>query len=157
MSIAIDAISTKRPRIRTLNSRQIEVVLRRNNVARVAFMRDNRIEIMPVHYVYAHGAIYGRTALGAKYLEWLVSREVVLEIDEAFSLYDWRSIVVRGSVSLLRARGTEKERAAFSDALEAIRSLIPDAFTERDPTPERRFIFRIALTEITGREASTKP
>ena len=153
----VDAVpSVKRPRIRALTPRQIEFVLARNSVAHIAFQHDGRVELMPVHYAYMNGSIVGRTSLGAKYLNWLVVREVVVEVEEIQALFDWRSVLVRGNVSLLRARGRDDERAAFNQAVDAIRTVIPGAFTEQDPTPDRRFIFRVDPTDVTGREATTK-
>ena len=140
-----------------MTPRQAEFVLARNSVARIAFQHDGRVEIMPVHYVYSNGAIIGRTSLGKKYLNWLVVREVVVEVDEVQALFEWRSVVLRGGVSLLRARGgTDAEREAFNGAVDALRALVPGAFTEHDPTPDRRFVFRVDPTEVNGREASTK-
>ncbi|MEK7402731.1 MAG: pyridoxamine 5'-phosphate oxidase family protein, partial [Gemmatimonadota bacterium] len=136
--------------------RQVEFVLARNSVGRIAFAHDGRVELMPVHYVYQNGSIIGRISLGTKYLNWLVVRDVVFEVEEVLGLFDWRSVVMRGAVTLLRARGTDDERAKFNHAVDAIRTLIPGAFTEHDPTPDRRFIFRIDPTETTGREATTK-
>ena len=51
---------------------------------------------------------------------------------------------------------TPEERAEHSRAVDAIRTLIPGAFTERDPTPDRSFVFRVELTEFSGREATTR-
>lgn len=150
------AASLKRPRFRNLTQRQMEFVLARNSVARIAFQHDGKVELMPVHYVYVNGSVVGRISLGAKYLNWLVVREVVLEVEEVLGLFDWRSVVLRGTVTLLRARGTDDERDRFNHAVDALRTLIPGAFTESDPTPDRRFIFRIDPTDITGREATTK-
>ena len=152
------AHSVKRPRIRALTSRQAEFVLARNSVARIAFQANGRVELMPVHYAFVGGAIVGRISLGKKYLNWLVVKEVVLEVEEVQGLFDWRSVVMRGTVTLLRAHGgTDIERDAFHKAVSAIRTLIPGAFTENDPTPDRRFVFRVEPTELTGREAATKP
>jgi nitroimidazol reductase NimA-like FMN-containing flavoprotein (pyridoxamine 5'-phosphate oxidase superfamily) len=142
--------------MRALTARQVEFVLARNFVARIAFQHGGRVELMPVHYVYRDGSIIGRISLGTKYLNWLVVGEVVVEVEEVQGLFDWRSVVLRGTVTLLRARGTDEEREAFNHAVDAIRTLIPGAFTEQDPTPDRRFIFRVDPTEVTGREATTK-
>ena len=147
---------TRPPRIRRLNRREMEFVLARNSIARIAFLTEGRIELQPVHYVFRDGALFGRIALGAKYLSWLVMSDVTVEVDEATSVFDWRSVVMRGAVSLLRARGTPDERSTYAQAVDAIRRLIPGAFTERDPTPDRGFIFRVDPTEMTGREASTR-
>lgn len=39
---------------------------------------------------------------------------------------------------------------------QAMRSLVTDALTERDPTPDRRVVFDISPVQISGREASTQ-
>lgn len=153
---ASDALAWSRgPRIRDLKAREQASVLARNHVGRIAFIGDGRVELLPVHYVYVDGTIVGRTSFGQKYLTWLVRNQVVFEVDESDALFDWRSVIVRGTVTILRSRGTEAEKLAYLQALSAIRTLIPAAFTERDPTPNRGFVFAIAPIEITGRAAST--
>jgi nitroimidazol reductase NimA-like FMN-containing flavoprotein (pyridoxamine 5'-phosphate oxidase superfamily) len=144
------------PRIRELQKRDREFLLARNHVARIAFMGNGRIELLPIHYVFVEGALVGRTALGTKYVSWLTRNEVVVEIDESKGLFDWRSVVVRGSLTLLRAHGSGLERAAYARALEAIRTLVPSALTARDPTPQRGFVFVISPREVTGREATPR-
>ena len=115
-----------------------------------------RIELLPIHYVYHDGVIVGRTALGTKYLTWLVRGDVVFEVDESDGLFDWRSVVVRGTATVLRARGTGDARDAYQEALAAIRTLVPDAMTQRDPTPYRGFLFAITPREISGRQAQSR-
>jgi uncharacterized protein len=143
------------PRMHTLTQRQMEFVLSRNHVGRVAYVSDYRVEIRPVHYVYHAGALYGRTAFETKGLTWLVRPYVVFEVDEVSALFDWRSIVVRGRVSLLRRDGPPEQLIAYWAAVDTIRMLIPTAFMEGDPTPDRTVIFRIEPSEMTGFEAST--
>lgn len=67
------------PRIRDLGSRQVERVLSRNHVGRIAFVDDTHVELQPVNYVYTDGAIYGRTSFGSKYLAWLHNPFVAFE------------------------------------------------------------------------------
>jgi len=149
-------LSTKRPRRRALTARQIEFVLNRNSLARIAFQHEGKIELMPVHYAYVNHALVGRTSLGTKYLNWLVARDVVVEVEEVQGPFDWRSVIVRGKVTLLRERGTDEERKAFSQAVDALRAVIPGAFTESDPTPDRRFVFRVEPEVLSGRAATTR-
>jgi nitroimidazol reductase NimA-like FMN-containing flavoprotein (pyridoxamine 5'-phosphate oxidase superfamily) len=99
------------------------------------------------------GAFFGRTAYGTKYVAWLEGPEVVLEVDESESPHDWRSVVARGRVTLLRARGVDAQPREYWSAVAALRTYLPSAFTDDDRTPERAAIFRIQPTELTGREA----
>jgi nitroimidazol reductase NimA-like FMN-containing flavoprotein (pyridoxamine 5'-phosphate oxidase superfamily) len=149
-------LALRGPRIREMSERQIRCVLARNHVGRVAFQGDGRVELYPVHYVYADQALYGRTSSGTKYLSWLARPEVVFEMDETSGLFDWRSVIVRGRISTLRPRGPRAEPFGYWNAVAAIRSLLPTAFTELDPMPQRFVVFRIQPTEITGREAITR-
>jgi hypothetical protein len=41
----------------------------------------------------------------------------------------------------------------YERAVEAIRTLVPDAFTEDDPVPSRSIVFRIHIHEKRGRAA----
>lgn len=143
----------KLPRLCTLDSRQIESVLARNRVGRIAFLVDGRVELFPVHYVYADRIIYGRTGMGLKYLTWLIQSSVVFEVDESSSVLDWRSVIVRGSVSLLRSRGTQPEQAAYLNAVTALRTLLPEAMGANDPLPQRRYIFKLTPARLTGRSS----
>jgi hypothetical protein len=143
------------PRIRALSSRQVERVLSRNQVGRVAFMSDKRIDLQPVNFVYADGAIYGRTSQGGKYLAWQHNPFVAFEVDEIDGPFDWRSVIVHGTVYILHPRGSQAERADFQSAIDTMREHFPDAFTDRDRTPYRDVIFRIEPHEVTGREART--
>ncbi len=145
---------TRQPRIRRLTARQSACVLTRNNVGRIAYIMNGRAGILPVHYVYDGNAIVGRTSFGPKAMAW-VEQDVVFEVDETEGLFDWRSILVRGTLAIRSATATSVELARYWDAVAAIRTIIPEAFTEADPTPERRLVFAIEPEEISGRVASS--
>lgn len=146
-------LTLRAPRIRDLDARQVERVLSRNEAGRVAFVDDKRVEIQPVNYAYADGAIYGRTSFGTKYRAWMHRPFVAFEVDEIEGPLDWRSVVIHGTVYVLHSRGSPAEEADHAKALETLRARFPDAFTDQDRTPSRTVIFRIEVHEVTGREA----
>lgn len=150
------AAARRPPRVRDLSERQMECVLARNHVGRVAFRCDAQVELQPVHYVYMDGAIYGRTSVGTKYLAWLLESDVVFEVDESDSLFDWRSVIVRGRLSFVQPRGPRARGLTYWNAVGAIRTLVPLAFTDRDPVPHRATVFRIKPSIMTGRESTAR-
>jgi uncharacterized protein len=143
-----------RPTIRRLDRAESEAILSRNHVGRLAYARANRIDIEPVHYVYADGWIYGRTSAGSK-TQLLGDRwwPVAFEVDEVEELFRWRSVVVHGGLYPVSKASATEEDPLWSRAVELLRTLVPDTFRENDPVPERTLVFRIAVQEITGRQA----
>src|SRR5690349_23606443 len=51
---------------RELRRDEIENIIARNNVGRIAFAFHDRVDIQPIHYVYERGWLYGRTSEGEK-------------------------------------------------------------------------------------------
>lgn len=144
------------PRIRALSTVQSEFILARNHVGQLSFIASGRPELLPLHYVFADGRIVTRTSYGAKCTAWAEQPGVVFGVEESDGLFDWRSVVVRGVARLLPQHGTRSERAAYWSAVDVVRTLVPEALTERDPTPHRRVILEVVPVEISGREASTR-
>jgi uncharacterized protein len=143
-----------RTMFRTLSPDACNEILARNHVGRLAYARGNRVDIQPVSYVLADGWIYGRTSQGAK-LEMIGGGwwPVAFEVDEIDSLFCWRSVVVHGGFYTIPEDGSPAERAEWERGVEVLRSLIPETFTPEDPVPSRNVIFRIAVQELTGKEA----
>lgn len=141
------------PIFRDLTPEEIEIVLSRNHVGRIAFAFRGHVDIEPIHYVYDAGWIYGRTAPGTKLSTLVHHPWVAFEVDEIAGLFDWTSVVARGTVYLLDADGAPSDRETYARALELLRELIPETMAPDDPTPSRRALFRIHLDETTGRTA----
>ena len=55
-----------RPQFRDMTRSECEALLARNNVGRMAFSLHDRVDIEPLHYVFADGWLYGRTGSGTK-------------------------------------------------------------------------------------------
>ena len=139
---------------RDLAPHEVEEMLNRHNVGRLAFTFHDRVDIEPIHFVYADGAMYGRTAPGSKLDTLLHNPWVALEIDEAHGLFDWRSVVVKGTVYVVQQGLSSDVVDHYRRAVEAIRTLVPDAFTEDDPVPSRSIVFRLHIHEKRGRAAA---
>lgn len=144
------------PRFRDLNQAEIEAILARNHVGRLAYARGNQIDIQPVHYVYSDGWLYGRTSEGSKYeklagtaYQWW---PVAFEVDEVEGIFSWRSVLINGGFYVLSPDGAEEERQAWEKGLGLLRGLLPETLREGDPVPFRNVLFRIAVQEASGRE-----
>ena len=142
-----------KPTFTELDAGSAEQIFARNHVARIAYSLHNRVDIEPIHYVYADGMVYMRTTPGSK-LETLGHAPwVALEVDEIEGLFDWRSVVAHGTVYALRDDGPPMERASYRRAVSALRTLIPEAFGDADPTPTRTVVLHLHPDSLVGREA----
>lgn len=147
---------TGQPRFGDLSRDECEQLLARNHMGRIAFTLHDRVDIAPIHYVYAYGWIYGRTSHGAKLTTLAHQRWVAFEVDEGEGLFDWRSVVVKGSFNVLETGTATAENAELSHGVSLLRTLIPETLTGSDPVPFRQTVFRIHLDEVTGREARSQ-
>jgi nitroimidazol reductase NimA-like FMN-containing flavoprotein (pyridoxamine 5'-phosphate oxidase superfamily) len=132
---------------------ECEEILARNTVGRIAFALQDRVSVLPVHYVYESGWIYGRTSAGGKLREILRNRRIAFEVDEHTELFDWRSVVVRGPLYLIDPGTLPADRRVYTKAVSLIRRLMPSALTDSDPIPFRDQLFRIRAVEISGRSS----
>jgi nitroimidazol reductase NimA-like FMN-containing flavoprotein (pyridoxamine 5'-phosphate oxidase superfamily) len=146
-------MKTAAPVFRTLEDVDARSLLARHHVGRIAYSLHDWVDIEPVHYVHDGDWLYGRTAMGTK-LSTLAHRPwCAFEVDEVHGLFDWTSVVVKGSFHLLDPESAGK----YGRALELLSALIPDTFSPDDPVPHRTILFGIYVDEITGRAATTRP
>jgi len=136
------------PHFRTLSRRECEALLRRNVVGRLAYSCHDRVDVEPIHFVFARGALFGRTSEGTKLDALRHSPRVAFEVDEVEGLHDWRSVVAHGTLFTL-------ENSARAEAVALLRTVFPLTESEEDPTPDRDVVFHIVLDEMTGRSASS--
>jgi nitroimidazol reductase NimA-like FMN-containing flavoprotein (pyridoxamine 5'-phosphate oxidase superfamily) len=150
-------------RIKELTRAEIETILGRNHVGRIAFSFHDRVDIRPLHYVYKNSWIYGCTSKGSKIETIAHNMWVAFEVDEVVATFDWRSVVIRGSFHIMSATASRqpdpndtsvREDPEYSQAVAALRTFLPDAMMGSDPTPFRYTVFRIHLDEATGREST---
>lgn len=144
------------PLFTELRRKACEAILSRNSVGRIAFALHDRVSIVPIHYVYASGWIYGRTSAAGKLREILRNRRVAFEVDEYSQLFEWRSVVVRGPLYLIEPGTEATERRTYAKAVSLIRKLLPSALSDSDPVPFRDQLFRIRAAEMSGRASGPR-
>jgi nitroimidazol reductase NimA-like FMN-containing flavoprotein (pyridoxamine 5'-phosphate oxidase superfamily) len=142
---------------RDLNRDEIEAMLLRNRVGRIAFSFHDRVDIQPIHYVYERGWLYGRTSEGDKLATLKHNQWVAFEIDEVTDLFDWKSLVIHGSFWILHPRGSPHAEELWKKAADLVSSIVPGALTDSDPVAFRQTLFRIAVGDVRGREATVRP
>jgi nitroimidazol reductase NimA-like FMN-containing flavoprotein (pyridoxamine 5'-phosphate oxidase superfamily) len=144
------------PAFRELDAPEVERLLTRNHVGRLAYTFHNRVDIEPISYIYVGGVIYMRTAPGSKLATLAHAPWVAFEVDEFEGPFDWRSAVAHGTVYMLEDSGSPVNRASYRLAVQHLRTLIPDALDGHDPTPERTVVIQLRPDVIVGREARSK-
>ena len=141
---------------RELSRDEIEAMLLRNRVGRLAFSIHDRVDIQPIHYIYERGWLYGRTSEGDKIYTLKHNQWVAFEVDEITDLFDWRSLVIHGSFWIMHPRGSPRAEELWTKAAELVSKIVPGALTESDPVAFRQVLFRIAVGDVRGREAKMK-
>ena len=141
------------PELSELSHQEALAVLERNHVGRVAYTFHDRVDIEPIHYVYDDGWIFGRTSPGAKLTTIAHNPYVAFEVDEVEGLFEWRSVVLHGTVYPLDPEGSPGERRAYPRGVELLRELVPETLRPDDPTPHRSILFRIQVHDVHGRRA----
>lgn len=146
---------TGAPAFRSLERREIDAILARNHVGRLAYMLGGKVDIEPIHYVFAEGTLYGRTAPGTKLSALEQDYWVAVEVDEVDALFDWRSVVVHGGFHRIPPDQPGTQQVLWQRAVDLLRGLVPETLTSADPTPRRTVLFRIPIQQAEGREATS--
>jgi hypothetical protein len=129
------ALGTSPPHITAMSEAACHALLQRHAVGRMAYSFHDRVDITPIHYVFADGWLFARTSHGAKMTTIEHAPWVAFEVDEIDSVFDtehWR-------------RGVE-----------LLRRIVPATGTEDDPVPYRTLVFGIFVDSITGRASTTR-
>ena len=147
----IGTVRQRAPRITKLGSAACKAILTRNHVGRLAYTFRDSVDIVPLHYAYEDGWLYGRTSPGEKLTKLRHHRWVAFEVDEMDDWFEWRSVVVHGALYQLGGRSASE---VAEHAAEVLRRFMPATLTGRDPVPFRTMLFRIHIDSMTGRKAT---
>ena len=140
--------------IRSLTADECQALLSAHRVGRLAYAYKQRVDIEPLHYVADGEWLYLRTAHGTKLSMLMHQPWVALEVDEVHGMFDWRSVVVHGSVQLLDPSEGVDSRARWDHAVATFRRIVPQAFAAGDPTPNRDVMLRVHMSHVEGRQAT---
>ena len=141
------------PTFRDMDAKAVNALLTRNHVGRIAYSFHDRVDIEPIGYVFADGAIYMRTSPGSKLATLAHVPWVAFEVDEVDGPFEWRSVVAHGTVYVLEDAGSTEARASYHHAVDRLRELAPHALSVDDPTPARRVVLKLFLSDVVAREA----
>jgi uncharacterized protein len=141
---------------RELTGEEIDELLARNNVGRLAFAFHDRVDIQPLHYVYEKGWIYGRTSEGDKTGTLQHNQWVAFEVDEVEDIFCWRSVVVHATFIIIDPDASDAAAELWAKAAKLVSIVVPETFTDEDPVPFRDILFRMSVNEVRGREARSK-
>ena len=145
------------PTFRALTHAECDALLARNHVGRIAWSWKDRIDIQPIHYVYEAGWLFGRTSEGSKVATLAHHNWVAFEVDEVAGPFDWKSVVVHGTFHRIDLEGSPRDQAAGAHAVHLLQQIVPDTLGAGDPVAFRTVVFRVAIGEVTGREARAAP
>ena len=135
---------------------EIDRILARNHVGRLAFSFRDRVDIQPLSYAFEDPWIYLRTEEGAKVSTLTHNRWAAFEVDEIDGPFDWRSVVIRGGVYLMDPVHGSTDEKSYRHAVSLLRRVIPGTLTGDDPVPFRDVVMRLHMDEVTGRRATSK-
>lgn len=144
------------PSFFVLDAKDCAAIVKRNHVGRLAFRNGPAVDIEPLGYVWREPWLFMRSAYGAKLEALAHDPFVAFEVDEIDGPFDWRSVVVHGTIYVLPADGGPVERDQFQRAMRALRSVMPETLATGDPVPERQIVYGLHADRIDGRMAQSR-
>ena len=121
------------------------------NVGRLAFTLHDRVDIEPISYASDGEWIFGRTSNGTKLSTLLHHPWCAFETDVVHGMFDWSSVVAKGTFYLLDPEIGSPDTYRRAERL--LRALVAGTFEHDDPAPQRDIVFGIFINELTGRTA----
>jgi nitroimidazol reductase NimA-like FMN-containing flavoprotein (pyridoxamine 5'-phosphate oxidase superfamily) len=131
--------------IEELTVQQIDEMLHREVIGRVACTDGKQVYVVPITYAYDGTCIFGLTRDGKKI--WMIRQnpQVCFEIDHFENMVQWQSVIVQGRFEELE--GSAKKEALYHIRNRTMPFLIDDAIDG-----ESDFVtYRIIPTEKSGR------
>ncbi len=136
--------------MRDLSLAECEDVLRSQTVGRLAVRDADGVYIVPLHYAFAEGAVFGHAAPGKKLRLMRLWQHVALQVDIITSPAEWKSVLVQGAFRELTADHEQVHaRQVLVRAFDGNPVLVTAGHGHRTTLAEA-IVFRIDPAEITG-------
>ncbi len=139
------------PQIREMRPAECLALLRRHAVGRMAFSFHDRVDLLPIHYVYSDGWLFARTSAGRKMTTLAHAPWVAFEVDDVQSIFDWKSVIVHGTFYTMAPNGAATEARLWEKGVASLKRLIPATGTDADPVAYRSLVFGIHIDDVSGR------
>jgi uncharacterized protein len=147
---------------RVLSADEIDQVLRAEFVGRIGCHADGKSYVVPVLYAYDGQFIYGHTNEGMKLRMLRANPLVCFEVDHLEGLTNWQSVITWGWFEELHGVKADRAEQLLVDRIKQFladtKHRLPQTQgdAERRPdggVPRRAVVYRITLTERSGRAA----
>jgi uncharacterized protein len=144
--------------IGTLTELEIEAFLESNLVGRIGCSSKNKTYVVPISYAYDDGNVYALTQEGLKLDMMRQNASVCFEVDDMRDVGNWKSVIAWGIFKEL-VDDSEKQQAMKSLSQRVLPYVCSSTmqlgdnwpFTNHDFNPVSGVLFKIALTEKSGR------
>lgn len=130
-----------------LSGEEIESLLRRHRVGRLACAANDRPYLVPINYSYDGEWIYAYSSTGRKIAVMREQPLVCFEIDEIEGPSSWRSVIVEGTFEEINDDETKQEalRMLTKNGDSPVFRAIADGYGDQI------ILFRIRVTDRSGR------
>jgi uncharacterized protein len=143
----------------TLNSRQIDQVLRSELVGRLGCSSDGKVYVTPISYVYDGDCIYGHSADGMRLRMLRAHPQVCFQVDRIENLANWVSVIVWGDFEEVAGDAEKEAMRLFLERMEPLQASetalsphrAPAGVPALDLQGQLMVFYRIRLTERSGR------
>ncbi|MEO7734885.1 MAG: pyridoxamine 5'-phosphate oxidase family protein [Kofleriaceae bacterium] len=144
----------------SLNSTQIDRLLRAEWKGRIGCHARGRTYVVPVSYVYDGSSILGQTGEGLKVQMMRENPLVCFQIDWSPDISSWESVIVHGSYEELRDEAAQAAVALLTARLQSLATstgAVPPRGAGRmevgieQSAPRQEVVYRIVIAERSGR------
>lgn len=148
--------------ITLLENQQIEQLLSRQIVGRIACHVDNLLYLVPVSYAYDGKYVYVHSHEGTKINMMRKNPEICFEVDDITDMANWQSVIAWGRFEELKKEEDRQKalRTLLNRKLPLSSSITTHLgktwpFSEDELDDITGIVYRIELTKKTGRAEQT--